>query len=529
MSLVGLGEWRGTRDHEAAVVFEDEPALTWAQLDALLNRSINALLARDVGPDRRIAVFAQNHPNTVVAYLTGILAGCSGVPINYHLRSEECAYILRDSGARLLFVGPENLEAGLEAAALAGGIPVVAWGIDEGTGAERWEEFLASGSDDEPPDDLRPLPYLYYTSGTTGFPKGTQSVPNPLMGDGYPTSRAQVEALTDAVPPEIKVALTMAPLYHFAQIGTIKRAVLVGRTLVLYKRFDAERTLRAIQEYRINYALMVPAQLVRLLALPDEARARYDLSSLVTVITGAAPCALDVKQRILEWFGPVFGEGYGATEIGGLTWITSEEWLEHPGSVGKVNANFKLFVVDAEGNELGPNEVGALYFEDMDGKVDLVYYEDEEKTAAAHLRPGVWTLGDLGYVDDEGYLFLTGRFADMVNSGGVKIYPVEAEQVMMELPGVADVACIGVPHLELGEVLHALVVPADQANPPAPEELIAQTQERLSKFKCPRAVEFVADIGRMPTGKLNKNELRKRYEAGEVRVLRVADTAANAG
>jgi long-chain acyl-CoA synthetase len=528
MSLVGLGQWRGTRDHEPALVFEDEPSLTWAELDALLNRSINALLGRDLGPDRRIAVFAQNHPNTVVAYLTSVLAGCSGVPINYHLRAEECAYILRDSGARLVFAGPENVEAALEAATLAGGLPVVAWGIDDATGAERWEDFLAAGSDDEPPDDLLPLPYLYYTSGTTGFPKGTQSVPMPVMGDGQPTSRDQVQKLMEVASPDGKVALTMAPMYHFAQIGVVKRAVLIGRTLILYKRFDAQRILRAIQEYGVTDTLMVPAQLVRLLALPEEVRSQYDLSSLRTVITGAAPCALDVKYRILEWFGPVFGEGYGATEIGGLTWITSEEWLQHPGSVGKVNANFRLFVVDDESSELGPNEVGRLYFEDMDGSVDLVYYEDEEKTAGAHLRPGVWTLGDLGYVDDEGYLFLTGRFTDMVNSGGVKIYPVEAEQVMMELAGVADVACIGVADAELGEVLLALVVPTDREHPPSAEGLIAQTQDRLSKFKCPRTVEFVADIGRMPTGKLNKNDLRRRFERGEVPVLQGGDPASSA-
>jgi acyl-CoA synthetase (AMP-forming)/AMP-acid ligase II len=193
--------------------------------------------------------------------------------------------------------------------------------------------------------------------------------------------------------------------------------------------------------------------------------------------------------------------------------------------VGKVREGLRLFVVDEEGNELGPGEVGRLYFQDVTGEIDLKYYNDEQKTASAHLRPGVWTLGDVGYIDEQGYLFLTDRFVDMVNSGGVKIYPVESEQVIGELPGVADVACIGVPDDDLGEVLRALVVPVDPDNPPSAEELIAQTQDRLSKFKCPRTLEFVADLGRMPTGKLNKQDLRRRYQAGEVPPLLVGEGA----
>jgi acyl-CoA synthetase (AMP-forming)/AMP-acid ligase II len=196
--------------------------------------------------------------------------------------------------------------------------------------------------------------------------------------------------------------------------------------------------------------------------------------------------------------------------------ILSDEWLEHPGSVGKVREGLQLFVVDEDGNELGPNEVGRLYFEDLEGDVDLEYYNDDEKTRSAHLRPRVWSLGDVGYIDDDGYLFLTDRVADMVNSGGVKIYPAEAEQVIGDLPSVEDVACIGVPHDELGEVLRALVVPVDPEAPPSAQELIAQTQARLSKYTCPRSVEFVADLGRMPTGKLNRSDLRRRYERGEV-------------
>jgi acyl-coenzyme A synthetase/AMP-(fatty) acid ligase len=304
----------------------------------------------------------------------------------------------------------------------------------------------------------------------------------------------------------------------------IKRAVLAGRTLILYKRFDPERTLRAIQEYGVTDTCLVPTHFVRLLALSEEVRDSYDVSSMKRIVTGAAPLSVDVMKRCIEWFGPIFLENYGATESGWMARITSPEWLEHPGSVGKVRDDLELYVIGENGEELGPNEVGTLYFEDTTGKVDVVYYNDPEKTAAAHLRPGVWTLFDHGYADDEGYLFLTGRVGEVVNSGGVNIYPAEAEQVMIELPGVADVACIGVPHDELGEVVRALVVPTDVDSPPVPETLIAQTQARLSKYKCPRDVEFVADLGRMPTGKLNKTHLRDRYQRGEVPALPVSPT-----
>jgi acyl-CoA synthetase (AMP-forming)/AMP-acid ligase II len=518
MSLVGYGTWRGTRDHETAVRDEYGAALTWTQLDRLLNRSVNALLRRDVGPDRRLAVLAQNSVGTVVAYLTEILAGCSGVPINYHLRAEECAYILRDSEAGLLFVGPETVDVGVEAAALAGGVPVVAWGVEARPDVERWEDFEASGSDEEPPDDLKPLPYLHYTSGTTGFPKGTETPPNLYPGGEAPTIREHVEALVATTPRDQGPHLTIAPLYHSGQVFAIKSAVLAGRTHVVLNRFDPEKTLRAIDEFKVGRLGMVPTHFVRLLALPAEVRGRYDVSSLRDVAHTAAPCPVDVKRQMIEWWGPVISEGYGATEQGIVASITPEEWLAHPGSVGRVREGLELHVVDDEGNELGPNQVGRLYFEDLSG-FDVKFHNDEEKTQSVHLRPGVWTIGEVGYVDDQGYLYLTDRFSDMVISGGVNIYPAEAEQVIMDLPGVADVACIGVPDDDLGEVLRALVVPTDPGNPASAEELIGQTRARLSTYKCPRSIEFVADLGRNPVGKLNKQDLRQRYQRGEVTQL----------
>jgi long-chain acyl-CoA synthetase len=517
VSLIGLGTWRGKREDQLAVADEDGTALTWSELDRLLNRSVNALLARDVGPDRRIAVFAQNSVSTVLAVLTEILAGCSGVPINYHLRAQECAYILRDADVRLMFVGPENVDVGLEAAALAGGIPVVAWGVEGREGVERWEDFVATGSDEEPPQDLRPLPYLHYTSGTTGFPKGTETPPNLYPGGEAPTIREHVQALVDSAA-EVRgrgAHLVIAPLYHSGQVFGIKSALLAGQTYVVLNRFDAEKTLRAIDEFKIGRVAMVPTHFIRLLALPEDVRNQYDLSSLWQVSHTAAPCPVDVKRRMIDWLGPIISEGYGATEQGIVSSITAEEWLAHPGSVGKVREGLELHIVDDDGNELGRNQPGRLYFRDLSG-FDVKFHNDQDKTDSVHLAPDVFTIGEVGYLDDEGYLYLTDRFSDMVVSGGVNLFPAEAEQVMMDLPGVADVACIGVPDDDLGEVLTALVVPLDPEHPPSAQELIALTQERLTKFKCPRDLAFVADLGRNPVGKLNKRELRDRYQRGEV-------------
>jgi long-chain acyl-CoA synthetase len=519
MSLIGLGRWRGVHDDEVAVR-DESGAVTWRELDALLNRAANALLDRDLGPDRRVAVFAENSITTVAAYLAEILAGCSGVPVNYHLRPEECAYILRDSGAALMFVGPETVDRGVEAAAQAGGIAVVAWGVGGRSDVIAWDDFVAAGRNDEPPEDVRPLPYLHYTSGTTGFPKGTETPPGVYAGSEEPTMRGHVEALFEAIPHDQGPWLTVAPLYHGGQIAAVKRTTLAGRSLVVYKRFDAERTLRAIEKYRIGGVLMVPTHFTRLLALPQVVRERYDVSNMKVLSHVGAPCPVDVKRKMLDWFGPVVYEAYGATEQGIVSKIAPEEWLAHPGSVGKVREGLELHVLGEEDEELGPNQVGRLYFRDLSG-FDVKFHNDPGKTDSVHLRPGVWTVGEVGFVDDEGYLFLTDRFSDMVISGGVNIYPAEAEQVMMEIRGVADVACIGAPDSDLGEVLIGLVVPSDPDDPPPVDNLIARTQERLSKYKCPRSIEFVRDLGRNPLGKLNKLELRERYQGGTLEWLAV--------
>ena len=306
--------------------------------------------------------------------------------------------------------------------------------------------------------------------------------------------------------------LAVGPLYHTGPLSAV-RQLAAGASVVVVSRFDPEAVLRAIETHRIKSTVMVPTHFQRLLSLPDEVRRRYDVSSLVAVSHTGAACPREVKLKMIEWFGPVLIEAYGATESGTTNSITSAEWLERPGSVGKTLAPFELLVIGEDGEARGPGEIGQLYFRDTNGR-GIVYHNDAEKTRAAHLRPGVFTLGEIGYADAEGYVFITDRVSDMIVSGGVNIYPAEVEAVLLDHPSVADVAVIGAPNTEMGEEVKALIVlkPAAIANA---GELEAFCRQRLAGYKCPRSFEFVADIGRNAMGKINKRQLRRPYWPSE--------------
>ncbi len=492
---------------EEIALRDEARAMGWAEVDDALNRVANGLRALDLGPAARVAVFAENACETVLAHLGGLLAGASTVPVNFHLKVEEVAYILADSQARVVFVGPETLEVGMQAAQQAG-VPVVIGWRCEHPGVVRWEEWLAGAPAGEPPVDVAPRPNLMYTSGTTGRPKGVDLPPTMFAGGA--TIAEHVAALAKNRFASFRTHLVVGPMYHTGPLSGV-RLLAAGVPVAVLGRFDPEKTLAAIEAYRVETSVMVPTHFVRLLALPDEVRARYDVSSLKLVGHTGAACPVDVKRRMIEWWGPVFFDAYGATEVGTVTTITSEEWLAHPGSVGRVIPPFtRAIVVDDDGNELPPGVEGRLYFEDSTGR-GVVYPNDPAKTAAAHLRPGVFTLGEIGYVDADGYVYITDRFSDMIVSGGVNIYPAEAEQVLIEHPQVADVAVIGVPNPEMGEEVKALVVPADPAAPPSPEELIAFCRARLAGYKCPRTVDIVESVGRTAMGKVNKRQLRAPY------------------
>jgi long-chain acyl-CoA synthetase len=486
---------------------DDVVALGWGEVNDTLNRVVNALAGLDLGPDRRIAVLAENSVETVLAHLGGLLAGASTVPVNFHLTADEVAFILADSGTRALFVGPETAATGVEAAREAGIETVIAWRTSDVPGVTSWEQWLAAAPADEPSADVAPRPNLMYTSGTTGRPKGVELPPTMFAGGG--TMREHVEALGRTGFAALGTHLVVGPMYHTGPLSGV-RLLAAGVPVVVLGRFDGEGVLQAIETYRTESTVMVPTHFVRLLALPADVRERYDVSSMRLITHTGASCPIDVKRRMIEWFGPVLQDAYGATEVGTTCSISSAEWLEHPGSVGRAIPPFRAIVVGDDDQELPPDVEGRLYFEDTTGR-GIIYPGDPLKTAQAHLRPGVFTLGEIGYITADGYVYITDRFSDMIVSGGANIYPAEAEQALIEHPGVADVAVIGVPNADMGEEVKALVVPRDPSDPPSAEELIAWCRERLAGYKCPRTVEIVDSIGRNAMGKVNKRALRKPY------------------
>ena len=507
MALIARDRAQGRPDEVA--LRDDRVALGWAEVSATLDRVINALHATPLGAARRVAVYAENSVETVLAHLGGLLAGASTVPVNFHLTADEVAYILRDSQTAVLFVGPENLERGIEAAELAGVTMVVAW-RSPGAAVE-WEAWLAAASADEPRTDVAPRPNLMYTSGTTGFPKAVELPPQ--MFAGGTTVVEHVEALAKGRFALLGTHLVVGPMYHTGPLSGM-RLLAAGVPVVVLGRFDPERVLEAIATYRAETTVMVPTHFKRMLELPAEVRARYDVSSMQLLAHTGSACPIDVKHEMIQWFGPVFSDAYGSTEVGTICSISSQEWLEHPGSVGRCVPPFtRAVVVDEAGNEVPAGTEGRLYFEDSTGR-GVVYATDPDKTAKAHLRPGVFTIGEIGYVDTDGYVYITDRFSDMIVAGGVNIYPAEAEAVIIAHPKVADVAVIGVPDADLGEAVKALVVPLDPADPPSPDELIGLCRQHLAGYKCPRTVDIVSTVGRNAMGKVNKRALRAPYWEG---------------
>ncbi|MBW8825166.1 MAG: AMP-binding protein [Acidobacteria bacterium] len=498
------------RDRPTEVGLADaRVTLTWVEVNDLFNRAAN--FYRSLALDgRRVCVFAENSAETLVAYQAGVLAGISTVAVSFHLTAEELVYILRDSDTAVVVCGPETVERALEAAAQVSGVRVVGWRSEGVEGVSSWEQALAEASDSEPPRAVRPLPHLHYTSGTTGFPKGTDSPPAMVPGGDDVDDHLRLLLERMLVNPDGGgVFLVVSPLYHVGTL-TSSKAIFFGTAMIVQGRFDAEGTLANIDGYGVTTSVMVPTHFQRLLALPDEVKARYDLSTLERVAHTGAICPVDVKRAMIDWFGPVIAEGYGATEAGTTNFITSAEWLAHPGSVGLTIPPFELLVLDDEGNLLGPHQEGRLCYRDTTGR-GVVYHNRPDATADATIEPGVFTMGEIGYADDEGYVYITDRASDMVISGGVNVYPAEAERVLIEHPGVLDVACIGVPDADMGEQLKALVIPADPADPPNADELITYCRARLAGFKCPRSVDLVGDIGRNAMGKVNRKRLRAPY------------------
>ncbi len=502
-----LGNVASSRLDDIALT-DPRQRLTWRQADANVSRAASGM-AGTVAPDRRVGVFARNCAEGVLATVASMAASRCAVQINSHLAAGELAYILQEGAVDLLFTGPECLDTARAAAAeLDTDLQIVAWRSSEMPQVLDWEDWLARQSASEPPDDQPALPHLHFTSGTTGRPKAVRTAPT--MFPQVSTVAELFAALGEEARQGVTgPALAVAPLYHASPMRLI-RAFAGGTPLVILDRFDAEATLAAIEQHRIERVVMVPTHFRRLLALPVETRARYDVSSLKLVSHTGAACPPDVKRAMIEWFGPVFLEVYGGTETGPVTSILSADALAHPGSVGRATPPFEVLILDDNGEPLPPGEEGRLCFRDTSGR-GFEYVGDPDKTRASQVAPGIQTLGEMGYVDEQGWVYITDRTADMIVSGGVNIYPAEIEHVLGAHPALEDVAVIGVPNADMGEEVKALAVLRADTDQPDDAELDAWCRARLAGFKCPRSYDFVESVGRTAMGKVNKRALRAPY------------------
>ncbi|OBF09958.1 AMP-binding protein [Mycobacterium sp. ACS4331] len=480
------------RDPDQVAITDGTTSWTWAQLNDLLNRTTNWLLAQGIREDQRVAVFAENSAYTALAHLAVTYAGCSAVPVNYHLTPAEVGYILRDGAVHTVLCSARTAptaraaDAGVQVVDLTSGVP--------------------DAPNDEPSSAIRPAKPLYYTSGTTGMPKGVE-----LPDQMFPGGADMVEHVDLVAASPVRAPgrhLVVAPMHHTGPMTGV-RGLLAGTPLVIMQRFDAEQVLATIAAERIEATMMVPTHFSRLLALPKHIRDSYDVSSVTRIVHTGAACPMHVKRAMIDWFGPILVEAYGSTEAGTITMIDSAEWLAHPGSVGRALPGCELTIRDETGAVLPPGESGLVCVRSLTGAHPR-YHGDPEKTQRSYIADGVFVIGEIGHLDSDGYLYLTDRATDLVVSGGVNVYPAESEAVLRTHPAVADVAVIGIPHADLGEQLCALVqaregVPVDAA------ELVDWTRDRLAHYKCPAIVEFVDADLRSAMGKLNKRRLRDEY------------------
>ncbi|CAM3310240.1 acyl-CoA synthetase [Nocardioides dubius] len=506
------GTWaEKTPDKPALIMAGSGRTLTYGELD---ERSIR--LSRhlhDAGLRRGdvVALLSDNTPETYEVYWAALRSGLYITAVNHNLAPDEAAYIVEDCGAQALVVSAAKREL---VTAMADRLAVehrIAYG-GEVPGFADYESVLAAAS----PQPLPEQPHgddLLYSSGTTGRPKGIKL---PLPGYAVDEPGYPYVAIFGGLYQfdESTVYLSPAPVYHAAPLrfGGVVHAL--GGTLVMMEKFDPEAALAAIERFQVTHTQMVPTMFVRMLKLPDEVRARYDLSSLRCVVHAAAPCPVEVKQRMIDWMGPIIFEYYASTEANGATMIDSNQWLTHPGSVGLPLLGI-VHICGDDGTEVATGSVGTIYFERDD--VPFSYHNDPVKTASTqHPAHPTWTtVGDLGYVDDEGYLYLTDRKAFMIISGGVNIYPQEIEDLFTLHPSVLDIAVIGVPDDEMGErvVGFVQVAPGIEAGPALAEQLTSYARDRLAHFKVPRELHFLDELPRTPTGKMVKGRLRDLYAA----------------
>jgi long-chain acyl-CoA synthetase len=496
-------------DAPAVIMGTSGETVSYAQLDERSNRLAQLLRSRGLRHGDHIAVIMENNARYLEVTWAAQRSGLYYTAINSHLRAGEVQYIVDDCGATALVTSPAMVEA--VAALDLSRVPTrlcVGAGLP---GFERYDEAVAAQPTGPVADEAEGREMLY-SSGTTGKPKGVRKA-IPLTPPGDPTALPVILA-RNLAPRGLgpgSVYLSPAPLYHSAPLVWSMSVQRLGAAVVVMEHFDPEECLALIERYRVTHAQFVPTMFVRLLKLPEEVRRRYDVSSLQFAVHAAAPCPVPVKRQMLDWWGPIIHEYYAGTEDIGSTAITPDEWLAHPGSVGRPLE--ECHIVGPEGEELPPGQAGTVYFA---GGRPFEYHNDPDKTASITDGRGWRTLGDVGYLDEDGYLYLTDRAAHMIISGGVNIYPQEAENVLSSHAAVADVAVIGVPDAEMGEKVKAVVqtVPGMTEGPELEDELLRYCRAELASYKCPKTVDFVEELPRDPNGKLYKRVLKERYWAG---------------
>ncbi len=486
---------------------------TYAEFHRLVNRVAHALRARGLGPGGRVALLLGNGPEFLAVTHAAATLGALAVPINYRWRRDEIAYLLADAAPAVLVVDAAHA-AEAAAARDQAGVPARASCLVVGGGSDlpSFEDAVAAAPDDVPPAATQESGFnvLVYTSGTTGRPKGVMHPTfDPKLGFEAQKRLVGMWGFTAD-----DVHLVVGPMYHTMPNAYAAQHLFVGATVVVMPRFDAEECLRLIATERVTTTSMVPAHFIRILELPDAVRARYDLSSLRKVLHAAAPCPPDVKRRIMNVFPTdSVWEFYGATEGPG-TIIPPAEWLRKPGSVGRPWPGVTVKIRDDEGRELGPDQIGTIWLSPLGGRA-FSYHNAPEKTAAA-FSDGYFTVGDMGYLDADGYLFIADRRTDMVITGGVNVYPAEIEAALVSHADVVDAAVFGIPDDRWGESLLA-VVEARRGATPSADALVAWCKERLADYKAPRRIEFTPELPRDPNGKVLKRQLREPYWAGRAR------------
>jgi long-chain acyl-CoA synthetase len=507
-----------TPDKPAYIMAGSGQTVTYAELEADSNRIAHLLRTAGLKPGDAMAICAENHPWYFKVCWAAQRAGLQYTAISSRLTLGEAEYIINDCGAKAFITSQYKAEL---AAQLSDKMPNVVLRASMDGPIDGYDQLgtAIAAMPTTPIADECEGGDMLYSSGTTGRPKGVK-VQLPLTPMGTPNALTGLLQMLYKIDSS-SVYLSPAPFYHAAPLRYCMNSMRLGATVVAMEHFDAEEALKLIQQHKITHAQWVPTMFVRMLKLEPGVRAQYDVSSIQVAVHAAAPCPIPVKEQMIEWWGPKIFEYYAGTEGNGFCAITSEEWLAHKGSVGK-NLLGAMHICDDEGNELPVGEPGVIFFEG--GLNAFEYHNDPEKTKGSrHPVNSNWsTLGDIGYVDADGYLYLTDRKANMIISGGVNIYPQEAENVLTMHPKVADVAVFGVPNEEFGEEVKAVVQPANWADVDAPEkaaaverELIAFCKDQLAGLKCPRTIDFEQELPRHPTGKLYKRLLKDRYWQGK--------------